>query len=79
MDKDVRPFQIHVGDNELTDLRRRLHATRWPESETIEDWSQGTPLAYLKEVCRYWEQDYNWRATECRLNELPQFRTEIDG
>ena len=79
MINDVRPFQIHVDENELTDLKRRLRATRWPEAETVGDWTQGTPLTYVKEVCEYWEQSYNWRATEARLNKLPQFRTDIDG
>lgn len=75
----VRPFEIHVPDDQLDDLRRRLGATRWPERETVDDWSQGTPLAYVQDVCRYWAEDYAWRATERRLNALPNFVTEIDG
>jgi pimeloyl-ACP methyl ester carboxylesterase len=76
---EVTPFRIEVPDAELDDLRERLRRTRWPEEEPVGDWSQGVPLAYLRELCRYWAEDYDWRATEARLNGLPQFRTEIDG
>jgi pimeloyl-ACP methyl ester carboxylesterase len=76
---DLTPFKIEIPDAELQDLRDRLRRTRWPEAETVDDWSQGVPLAYLKELCAYWAEDYDWRATEKRLNALPQFRTEIDG
>jgi epoxide hydrolase len=79
MPGEVTRFRVSVPDEELADLRRRLRQTRWPERETVADWSQGVPLAYLRELCRYWADDYDWRATESRLNELPQFRTEIDG
>jgi hypothetical protein len=76
---EVTPFRIEVPDAALDDLGERLRRTRWPEEEPVEDWSQGVPLAYLRELCRYWAEDYDWRATEARLNALPQFRTEIDG
>src|SRR5581483_11819617 len=66
-------------DAELDDLRSRLHRTRWPDAEPVADWSQGIPLVYLKELCRYWSEEYDWRAAEARLNEVGQFRTEIDG
>jgi epoxide hydrolase len=72
-------FRIEIPDAALHDLRERLERTRWPEAETVENWSQGVPLAYLQELCRYWAELYDWRATEARLNALPQFRTEIDG
>ena len=72
-------FRIAIPDAELGDLRARLHAARWPERETVQDWSQGVPLAYLRELCVYWADEYDWRATEARLNALPQFRTTIDG
>jgi epoxide hydrolase len=75
----VEPFRIDVPEAELADLRARLNAARWPERETVEDWSQGVPLEYMKELCAYWASEYDWRATEARLNALPQFRTEIDG
>jgi pimeloyl-ACP methyl ester carboxylesterase len=75
----VEPFRIEVPEAELDDLRERLKAARWPEHETVEDWSQGVPLEYMKELCAYWAAGYDWRATEARLNALPQFRTEVDG
>ena len=75
----MEPFRIDVPEAELADLRARLAAARWPERETVEDWSQGVPLDYMKELCAYWAGEYDWRATEARLNALPQFRTEIDG
>jgi epoxide hydrolase len=75
----VTPFRIEIPEDQLRDLRERLERTRWPESETVDDWSQGIPLAYLQELCAYWADGYDWRATEARLNALPQFRTEIDG
>jgi len=75
----VTPFRLEIPDAELRDLRERLARTRWPEAETVTDWSQGVPLGYLRELCEYWATGYDWRATEARLNALPQFRTEIDG
>src|SRR5215472_6448787 len=79
MGDEVQPFKIQVSDEELDDLKRRLRATRWPEKEAVDDWSQGVPLAYLKNVCRYWAETYDWRKTEASLNALRQFRTEVDG
>jgi pimeloyl-ACP methyl ester carboxylesterase len=79
MPDEVTPFRIEVPDADLRDLRERLGRTRWPEAETVADWSQGVPLAYLRELCGYWAEAYDWRATEARLNALPQFRTELDG
>ncbi|WP_030454042.1 epoxide hydrolase family protein [Herbidospora cretacea] len=75
----VTPFRLEVPEAELHDLRDRLARTRWPGKETVDDWSQGVPLAYLRELCRYWAEQYDWRATERRLNALPQFRTTLDG
>jgi epoxide hydrolase len=79
MSYEITPFRIEVADVDLRDLRERLERTRWPESETVDDWSQGVALAYLKDLCAYWAEGYDWRATESRLNALPQFRTSIDG
>jgi pimeloyl-ACP methyl ester carboxylesterase len=79
MSDALTPFRIEVPDAELSELRRRLQDARWPEAETVDDWSQGVPLAYLRELCGYWADGYDWRATERRLNALPQFRTELDG
>jgi epoxide hydrolase len=79
MSQDIVPFRIDMPERALDDLRRRLAATRWPESETVTDWSQGIPLAYLRELCQYWLDGYDWRRCEASLNQFPQFRTEIDG
>jgi epoxide hydrolase len=75
----VTEFRIEVPEAELERLRIRLRQARWPERETVDDWSQGVPLAYMRDLCRYWADGYDWRATEARLNGLPQFRTVIDG
>ena len=75
----IRPFHVDVPEEALTDLRRRIAATQWPERETVPDQSQGVPLAVVQELARHWATDYDWRACEARLNALPQFTTEIDG
>ena len=75
----IRPFQIAVSDEVLSDLQLRLTNTRWPEKETVTDWSQGIPLAYTQEVCEYWLNSYDWRARETLLNQFEQFITEING
>jgi epoxide hydrolase len=79
MSDELTPFRIEIPESELTDLRERLRRTRWPEREAVDDWSQGVPLAYMRDLCEYWAEGYDWRTTETRLNELPQFRTAIDG
>ena len=75
----IRPFHVHVPEAELTDLRRRINATKWPERETVTDASQGVPLALMQDVTRYWATNYDVRRVEAKLNALPQFITEIDG
>src|SRR5262245_54576624 len=75
----LRPFRVNVPEAELTELRRRIAATRWPTRELVEDRSQGVQLATLRELARYWTTEYDWRKCEARLNALPQFTTEIDG
>jgi len=75
----IQPFRIAAVDSALEDLRRRLRATRWPERETVDDWSQGIPLAYVQDVCSYWADKYDWRAREARLNRFAQFKTQLDG
>ena len=75
----IRPFRINVPEEELTDLRRRINATRWPERETVADASQGVQLATTQELARSWGADYDFRRFEAQLNALPQFMTEIDG
>jgi len=76
---DIRPFQVEIPEEELTDLRRRIAATRWPSKELVDDRSQGVQLAALQTLARYWTSDYDWRKAEAKLNALPQFTTEIDG
>jgi pimeloyl-ACP methyl ester carboxylesterase len=78
-DKAIRPFHINSPDEALVDLRRRVAATRWPDRETVNDWSQGVQLAKIQELVRYWGTDYDWRQAEAKLNALPQFVTTIDG
>lgn len=75
----VDPFRISVPQDVLADLRRRLADTRWPEAETVHDWSQGMPLAYARELATYWGNEYDWRPREAALNRFDQFTTEIDG
>ena len=75
----IRPFRVNVPEAELTELRRRINATRWPERETVTDASQGVHLAVIQALARYWATDYNWRKCEAKLNAFPQFITEIDG
>jgi len=77
--EEIRPFQIDIPDAALEDLVRRLENTRWPEKEPVDDWSQGLPLAYARELGDYWLQEYDWREREAYYNEFPQFITEIDG
>jgi hypothetical protein len=78
-DLTIRPFEVHVPDEDLADLRRRTAATRWPGKELVADRAQGVQLATIQELARYWTTGYDWRACEARLNALPQFKTEIDG
>src|SRR3977135_35475 len=75
----IEPFSIEIPEADLNDLHERLRQARWPEQETVDDWSQGVPLAYLRDLCGYWAEGYDWRATEARMKAMPQFRTEIDG
>jgi hypothetical protein len=77
--KAIRPFKVKVPTAELTELRKRLAATRWPSKELVTDRSQGVQLATLKELSRYWATDYDWRKVEAKLNVFPQFVTRIDG
>jgi pimeloyl-ACP methyl ester carboxylesterase len=76
---EITPFTIDVSDDVLADLHDRLRRTRWPDAELVDDWSQGIRLAYVKEVCRYWTDEYDWRRCEAALNRFPQYTTEIDG
>jgi pimeloyl-ACP methyl ester carboxylesterase len=75
----IRPFTFRATDEELAELRRRINETRWPEQETVPDFSQGVQLALTRKVARYWATEYDWRKVEARLNALPNFITNIDG
>jgi pimeloyl-ACP methyl ester carboxylesterase len=75
----LHPYRINVADEEIADLRSRLRATRWSEAWPDPDWDYGVDPEFLKDLCRYWAEEYDWRAYEAQLNEFPQFRTTIDG
>jgi pimeloyl-ACP methyl ester carboxylesterase len=75
----MTPYRIDVPQADLDDLRDRLRRTRWPERETVDDWSQGVPLAYLRDLCDHWATGYDWRRLESRLNAIPQLRVELGG
>src|SRR3984957_12505076 len=75
----IRPFTFHASNEVLSDLRRRIAATKWPSAELVTDASQGVQLRTMRELARYWQTDYDWRKCEARLDALPQFVTRIDG
>src|SRR5438034_8144115 len=76
---EIRPFHVDIPEEKLTDLRRRVAATRWPEKETVNDQSQGVQLATMQKLASYWAKDYDWRKCEAKLKALPHFVTNIDG
>jgi len=78
-DASIRPYQVHIPQAAIDDLRRRIAMTRWPDKETVADRSQGFQLADLQQLLHYWGSSYDWRKAEARLNALPQFKTNIDG
>ena len=75
----IRPFHVHFPETDLSDLKRRILATRWPEKETVADQTQGVPIGMLKAVAKYWATEYDWRKVEARLNSHPNYLTNIDG
>src|SRR5260221_7387112 len=77
--KTVTPFRVVTSSAAISDVRRRLQASRWPERQTADDWRQGVPLAAIQALVAHWRTAYDWRRLERRLNAYPQFRTEIDG
>ena len=79
MSDEIRPFTVHVSDDEIADLRERLGRTRWPEAEAVDDWTQGIPLSYTQALCEYWASHYDWRRFETAVNAYDNFLTEIDG
>ncbi|MDY7511223.1 epoxide hydrolase family protein [Ralstonia wenshanensis] len=78
-DTSIRPFKYHATDKQLANLRQRIRDTKWPSRELVSDATQGVQLATMQKLARYWSTDYDWRKTEARLNQLPQFVTKIDG
>jgi pimeloyl-ACP methyl ester carboxylesterase len=78
-DTSIRPFRISFSDEDLAELRERINATRWPEKETVDGFSQGVPLATMQKLARYWTTEYDWRKVEAKLNSYPHFITNIDG
>jgi pimeloyl-ACP methyl ester carboxylesterase len=79
MSDAISPFTLNIPQAQLDDLNRRLDATRWPEKETVDDWTQGAPLSKVQALCEHWRHKYDWRKFEAKLNSLGQFKTEIDG
>src|SRR5689334_1682278 len=75
----IHPFHVYYANEALDDLKRRIAATRWPDREVVDDQSQGVQLATMQELARYWQNEYDWRNCEAKLNALPQFTTSIDG
>ncbi len=75
----IRKFKVNIPGATLTEMRRRINATIWPDRETVKHDSQGVPLALMQDVAAYWATDYDWRKCEAKLNALPQFVTNIDG
>jgi pimeloyl-ACP methyl ester carboxylesterase len=75
----IRPFRVDVSESQISEMRRRIEMTRWPSAEKVADRSQGVQLATMQSLARYWTDEYDWRALEEKLDELPQFTTEIDG
>ena len=75
----MKPFRIDIPQIDLDDLRERLSRTRWPRQLPGDGWSRGAPPDYVRDLAEYWATGYDWRVHEARLNEFPQFRTEIDG
>jgi pimeloyl-ACP methyl ester carboxylesterase len=75
----IRPFHVNISEADIVELKRRINATRWPEKETVGDQSQGVQLGTIKELARYWADEYDWRKVESRINSYPHFITEIDG
>lgn len=76
---DIQPFHLAIPDAVLTDLHRRLEATRWPDRELVDDLSQGAPLVEVRRLCDHWRRDYDWRRCEAMLNGFSQWRAWIDG
>jgi hypothetical protein len=75
----IRPFHFEASQADLTDLRRRVSATKWPEQEQVSDATQGVQLATIQKLAQYWATQHDWRKCEAKINAIPNFITEIDG
>ena len=75
---EITPFTINISEEQLTDLRNRINNTRWAEEECVNDWSQGIPLSYVREIADYWANQYDWRKSEQHLNTFDQYQTNIN-
>src|SRR5690625_2178276 len=75
----LRPFTIDIPQTQIEDLQARLAAARWPDQLPDVGWSQGPPVPEIRTLAEHWRSEYDWRTHEARLNEYPQFTTEIDG
>ena len=76
---DIQPYAINIPDDVLADLRNRLRATRWPDEIRDAEWDYGSNLAYTRELCEYWADEFDWRAREEMINSFPHYRADIDG
>ncbi len=76
---ELKPYRVEISDSDLTSLKSKLELTRLPESETVDDWTQGIPLGYMSEVKSYWQNEYDWRRCEATINQYDQFTTEVFG
>ena len=76
---NVQPYEIHVPDDTLRDLRDRLRRTRWPDEIQDAGWDYGSNLAYVRELCDHWANDFDWREQEARINQLPHYRADVEG
>ncbi|HTS44613.1 MAG TPA: epoxide hydrolase [Puia sp.] len=77
-DESIRPFRVHIPEEKLADLKRRILATQWPDQEIVKDETQGVQVATMKALAKYWATEYDWRKIETKINALPQFITKID-
>ena len=75
----VTPFKLDIPLSDIKDLKNRLKSARWPDVETVDDWTQGVPLAYHQTFCEYWANNYDWYQTQERLNQYDQFIANIEG
>ena len=76
---NIQPYEVHVSDDVLEDLRDRLNRTRWPDELDGVGWDYGSSLAYIRELCEYWADGFDWRAQESAINEFDHYKADVDG